>query len=367
MLEIIGHLFILIPLLTQVKHLPIHGILRFTLASAILAAVSYYQVNIFLTRERQENLYNIMKVSPRGFDQNKVKSNYRQLSRHLHPDKNPDPNAAEMFRQLTLANEILQSSEKRIAYDIFGQTDFSQEERILNQLQSQFKDEKMRTEQFRLYQTGVRTIAIFLDVFPFYFTWLILTIVFLKDDRRKAKILLMVWCISQGAAETFTRLHYGDPDYVWLFTPILEVFPQHFTVSENLYFSRYLFPLIFQLIVLLMDYSLDSVDPNTQLSNKDQVYENILKRQKQIMAQIDAFKNKQHKSVDEFKVLYSELNDMARKEGNDFIPAIQEEADAEQSWSFAKLVRTILGILMMVSLFQLVFLGGPQAPQPPRQ
>ena len=49
----------------------------------------------------------------------------------------------------------------------------------------QFKNETQRAEQFRVYQTGVKSIAIVLDVFPFYFTWLILTLVFLKDDVSK--------------------------------------------------------------------------------------------------------------------------------------------------------------------------------------
>lgn len=71
-----------------------------------------------------------------------------------------------------------------------------------------------------------------------------------------------------------------------------------------------------------MDYTLDRVDPYADKSNKDQVYQNILRRQSQIIKIIDAFKEKPVKTFDEFKVLYSEINDMAAKEGNDFIPAV---------------------------------------------
>lgn len=35
----------------------------------------------------------------------------------------------------------------------------------------------------------------------------------------------MLACIGIGASETFTKLHYGDPDYVWLFEGILDAFP----------------------------------------------------------------------------------------------------------------------------------------------
>lgn len=69
-----------------------------------------------------------------------------------------------------------------MAYDVFEQTDFSQDERILEQLKWQFKNETMRAEQFRLYQLSTRSMSMVYDVLPFYLTWLILTIVFLKED-----------------------------------------------------------------------------------------------------------------------------------------------------------------------------------------
>ena len=40
----------------------------------------------------------------------------------------------------------------------------------------------MRAEQFRLYQLSTRSMSMVYDVLPFYLTWLILTIVFLKED-----------------------------------------------------------------------------------------------------------------------------------------------------------------------------------------
>ena len=69
-----------------------------------------------------------------------------------------------------------------MAYDVFQQTDFSQDERILDQLQVQFRNETMRAEQFRLYQISMKSASMVFDVVPFYLTWLILGIVFLKED-----------------------------------------------------------------------------------------------------------------------------------------------------------------------------------------
>ena len=69
-----------------------------------------------------------------------------------------------------------------MAYDVFEQTDFTNDERVLDQLKFQFKNETMRAEQFRLYQISIHTFSIIFDVIPFYLTWLILIIVFLKED-----------------------------------------------------------------------------------------------------------------------------------------------------------------------------------------
>ncbi len=43
-----------------------------------------------------------MGVSPRGFTPGELKKSYYTLSKMYHPDKNPDPNAAEKFRQVKL-------------------------------------------------------------------------------------------------------------------------------------------------------------------------------------------------------------------------------------------------------------------------
>lgn len=71
-----------------------------------------------------------------------------------------------------------------MAYDVFQQTDFTQDERVLEQLKWQFKNETMRAEQFRLYKLSMKSIGIVFDIVPYYLTWFILTIVFLKDDVR---------------------------------------------------------------------------------------------------------------------------------------------------------------------------------------
>lgn len=152
---------------------------------------------------------------------------------------------------------MLSSPEKRMAYDVFQQTDFQQDERILDQLKWQFKNETMRAEQYRLYQLSQKTVGIVFEVVPFYLTWFILGIVFLKEDRRKAKIIIMVTCIAMGAFEGYTAMSYGDPDHMHRFELLKSIFPDSYTMKDNLQLLRAIFPLLFQFVILCLDYTFD--------------------------------------------------------------------------------------------------------------
>ncbi|KAG7796328.1 hypothetical protein KL929_003519 [Ogataea haglerorum] len=73
---------------------------------------------------KDTKLYDILGVSPDATDA-QLKKAYRLGALKHHPDKNPSPEAAEKFKEISAAYEILSDPEKRDLYDQYGEEGLS--------------------------------------------------------------------------------------------------------------------------------------------------------------------------------------------------------------------------------------------------
>ena len=63
--------------------------------------------------------YEALGVS-RNASTDEIKKAFRKLARELHPDMNPDPAAAERFKDITHAYDVLSNPDSRAQYDMGG-------------------------------------------------------------------------------------------------------------------------------------------------------------------------------------------------------------------------------------------------------
>ena len=72
----------------------------------------------------KRDFYEVLGVAKTASDK-EIKKAYKKLAMKFHPDKNPDdPTAADKFKEVKAAYEILMDKEKRTAYDQFGHDAF---------------------------------------------------------------------------------------------------------------------------------------------------------------------------------------------------------------------------------------------------
>ncbi|MDF2903196.1 MAG: chaperone protein DnaJ, partial [Bacillus sp. (in: firmicutes)] len=73
----------------------------------------------------KRDYYEVLGIS-KSASKEEIKKAYRKLSKQFHPDINKEDDAADKFKEVKEAYEILSDEQKRAHYDQFGHTDPNQ-------------------------------------------------------------------------------------------------------------------------------------------------------------------------------------------------------------------------------------------------
>ncbi len=104
------------------------------------------------------NLYQLLSI-PDYSDIAVVKKAFRQLALKFHPDRNLDPSAAEIFKTLVKAYEILSNSELKYQYDIRLKNGFSAEHgQTASKAPSEKEMQRRRYAKMRRDQDALREV-----------------------------------------------------------------------------------------------------------------------------------------------------------------------------------------------------------------
>merc|ERR1712226_325765 len=74
----------------------------------------------YFNMPKETRLYDLLGAAPNS-DQNALKKAYRKAAMKYHPDKNASEEAAEKFKEISAAYEVLSDSDKKDIYDRYGE------------------------------------------------------------------------------------------------------------------------------------------------------------------------------------------------------------------------------------------------------
>ena len=95
-----------------------------------------------------KNYYTTLGIERQSTD-DEIKKAYRKLALKYHPDKNKHPGAEERFKEIAEAYEVLSDSNKRAAFDRYGEDNIHSSRRVAGLTFSMIITVHLQNQQWR--------------------------------------------------------------------------------------------------------------------------------------------------------------------------------------------------------------------------
>lgn len=120
--DMVVHMFLVSPLISWLTGSNRKWNRKSKNPGVMMGVIALVTIGILQLQREESNYYELLGVWP-GTGRAELQAAYRRLAIKLHPDKNPDPDAAESFTKVKKAHETLTNDYLREKYSRFG--DFS--------------------------------------------------------------------------------------------------------------------------------------------------------------------------------------------------------------------------------------------------
>jgi len=145
-------------------------------------------------------------------------------------------------------------------------------------------------------------------------------------------------------------------------------FPSNFTIGENMQLTRQLFPLVFQLVLVFCDCTIDAPKVLTEEEEQEQKaistkYTEFAKRQQVVIDKMKAaLDGEDAPKEEEFDDIYEAVRKLD-SEGYQEVMHLRmlEVKQQQKGWSFLGIFRSLIGIVMTLSILKMILFPNQEA------